>query len=375
MVRKKYSKRLGRNVWGFDVTLADGRRIRQYHYDDRQSAADALLALKIADRERRLGIGNGAAPDRPLLATLIQKRLASIVKRSERVRSMRVLNDLLSVVPKGIFVDEMTSAHIRAFVEKRQADEVSASSINRELNIIAATLHAAATYFPSLAQWVAPRMPRPKSPRRGRERLISEEELRELLAWLLAPPKLGEQKHQHEARVRVGHILHWACLTGMRHGEINRLRWADVDTQGNQIKVVGTKTDAVRYLIITPTMQEILSARKKAAGRSSFIFNQGGNTGSKFYKILRQACDYCGIPYGRRVLGGLTLHDARHTVTTRLIQGGIDLATIGSITGHRDKTLILYYSHATPASRQKAAEIIEQQTGADLLERQKKKTG
>jgi integrase len=375
MVKRKFSARLNRQVWGFDITLSNSKRIRQYIYDDKRSAEEAMLALKIRDRERQLGISTGPPPNRPLLTELVEKKVATIARGNERVRSTRVLQQLVDLLPVGIYVDEVTTPHIRLFVERRQRDEQAPTSINRELNIIAATLNGASMFYPQLSQWVPPRMPRPKAPSRGRERLITDEELSALLAWLLKPKEGFESLNFYQARLRVGHILHWASLTGMRHSEINQLRWTDIDQTGNQVRVVGTKTDSIRYLVISPTMQMILDARRPITGNGPFIFNQGGNTGSKFYKIMKVACEACGIVYGRFEEGGLTLHDTRHTVTTRLIQGGVDLATIGSITGHKDRSLILYYSHATANSRKNAADVIERQAGAEAVRIDKKKAG
>ena len=75
-----------------------------------------------------------------------------------------------------IKIDEIDAPKIRIFVERRQAENQSAASINRELNIIAATLHQAAEFFPELGQWQAPKIPRPKASKRRRERIITDEE-------------------------------------------------------------------------------------------------------------------------------------------------------------------------------------------------------
>jgi len=42
-----------------------------------------------------------------------------------------------------------------------------------------------------------------------------------------------------------------------------------------------------------------------------------------------------------------------------MLQAGVDLATIGSITGHSDKTLILHYSHATRELKRKAGKVLD----------------
>lgn len=57
--------------------------------------------------------------------------------------------------------------------------------------------------------------------------------------------------------------------------------------------------------------------------------------------------------------GGFITHDARHTAVTRMLQAGVDLSTVGAITGHSDANLVLHYSHATRESRKKATSVLE----------------
>jgi len=69
-------------------------------------------------------------------------------------------------------VDEVDTPKIRLYVEKRQRDGQSASSINRELNIIGATLHEAEEFFSELKQWKSPKIPRLKVSKSRREKII-----------------------------------------------------------------------------------------------------------------------------------------------------------------------------------------------------------
>ena len=79
------------------------------------------------------------------------------------------------------------------------------------------------------------------------------------------------------------------------------------------------------------------------------------------------ACDATGVAYGRDAVGGFVTHDARHTAVTRMLQAGRDLATIGSITGHTDKSLILHYGPASTESKEQAMEVIERFAGNETL--------
>ena len=126
---------------------------------------------------------------------------------------------------------------------------------------------------------------------------------------------------------------------------------------------MGTKTenrmDSNRYVPLTDSLREVLNARKPVSN-DDFVFTQGGNITPKIHRILRQACEAIGLTYGRDIEGGFELYCARHTFTTRLLQSGADLATVGAITGHSDRELVLHYSHITPESTSAAAARIEQ---------------
>jgi len=102
----------------------------------------------------------------------------------------------------------------------------------------------------------------------------------------------------------------------------------------------------------------VIKEREPAKG--IYVFTKGGNIYPKFYKILRRACEELGIPYGKNIEDGLILHTTRHTVTTHLVESGLDYDTIGLITGHKAKELIAHYSHKTPQSVARAAAALEQ---------------
>lgn len=50
-----------------------------------------------------------------------------------------------------------------------------------------------------------------------------------------------------------------------------------------------------------------------------------------------------------------------------MLQGGQDLATIGSITGQSDRTMILHYGHASQESRDRAMTVLDDFAGTQAL--------
>lgn len=109
------------------------------------------------------------------------------------------------------------------------------------------------------------------------------------------------------------------------------------------------------------------SATSCALSANAYVFTRAGGEVTDYYQILRDACEATDVACGRDVAGGFVTHDARHTAVTRMLQAGRDLATIGSITGHADKTLILHYGHASTESRDQAMDVLEKFAGNKTL--------
>ncbi len=376
MIKKVYSKRHRAGwkfdskrkqyfSWAYDIRLADGRRRRESGFIN-QSEVEAVLArIRLAEKDFRYGFL--VPQDIPTFTALIEKHITVAQNRREETRAKRVLEMLVEELPQNAKVTEVLNGHLQSFVERRRRDGLSPSSIDRELNIVSAVFHAAATYYPQLANCSIPKMPRPKRSKRRRERIISAVEVTRVLTWLYAPQRVDESETEMTKRRNVGHVFRTALLTGARKGELCKLRWDQIDWGAKVVQIVGTKTEkrseqTVRYLKITETLAEIFRERM-ADSRGDFVFTSKGTEVTHYYEILRDACEACGVRYGRTIAGGFTTHDARHTAVTRMLQAGKDLATIGSITGHKDKTLILHYGHATTESRDSAMDVLDNFAG------------
>lgn len=350
MIFQRYSPKHQKKVWQVDIRV-NKRRIRATLF----TKADAeSVAYKLQHDASLKKFGIRSVGQTPALSDLFNRRCAVLDTRRERTRARRVLSYVESLVPHGIAVDQLTTSDLQLFVERRMQDGLSASSVSRELGIISAALHHARTFYPQMEQWLTPKIPRPKNRNMRRERYIDRDERKRIIEYLMAPKMRGEDPKAVPARHRVGLIFRFALASAMRHGEIDKLMWAHVGKE--RIKVLGTKTNKTRYIPVTAVIAEILSARK-AETKSRYVFTRGGGTPPNFYRILGDACKAVGVPYGDE-RNGIRMHDCRHTATTDLLQAGIDLSTVQSITGHSDRTMILYYSHPTGESLERAAKVL-----------------
>lgn len=362
MITSYFSIRYKRRRYLLDITLRSGQRIR--HSFDKKSEAEAVaFKYKHDDVSRRYGLPTVA--EQPFLSDLIEKRLTAY-KGAEHTRAERVFSVLLSLLPQGICVDEVTKAAIQKYVERRFNDGLKAQSIDRELNLIAAMFNGVDLYYPQLEQWRPPRMPRPKIVGGRRERIWSDHEIKVVLAELYAPRRDDEQRQSANARHRAGRIVQFCLLNGVRTGEMAQIQKRDINWQTRKVRIEQGKTGNVKVIgpLATKAM-EILDACC-AASKTEYVFFKGKNITPKFYKILARACERAGVLYGKNKPGALVLYDSRHTATTHMLESGVSPATVKEWMGWADSSFVLYYSHATEKSREKAGRSMEKLAGKKI---------
>ncbi len=154
------------------------------------------------------------------------------------------------------------------------------------------------------------------------------------------------------------------AMTGMRGGELRRLRVEDINLKSGWIEIVSrpgleTKTRASRRVPIHPVLKELL--RTYAFPKSGYAFcapttrqypNDGRwlNTG-QLNRELKRLAGEVGLTTGRKT-GGLTLHTLRRFLETHAVNNGIPQRCIDVWLGHTaDRSMSsVYYSLTDEAS-------------------------
>jgi len=134
-------------------------------------------------------------------------------------------------------------------------------------------------------------------------------------------------------------IVTFALNTGMRLGEILRLKWANVDMRSGMIRVEFTKSGKTRIVPMNQTLKVLLAGLKKRGGEYVFT-NPGSN--DRFREIKRSfktGCRKAGIE-------GLRFHDLRHTFASRLVRNGVDIGTVRKLLGHSTLLVTQRYVHS-----------------------------
>ena len=154
------------------------------------------------------------------------------------------------------------------------------------------------------------------------------------------------------------------AFSGMRSGELQRLRVEDVDLQGNWIHVVSregaeTKTGYSRKVPIHAELNSFLEALPKTGpwlftAPPSRKYPEGGhwiNTkhlNEDFQKLLTAT----GVAAGRKT-GGFSIHSLRNSFETICVNAGIPQRVVDTWLGHRtDKSMAsVYYKLADEDSQ------------------------
>ena len=133
--------------------------------------------------------------------------------------------------------------------------------------------------------------------------------------------------------------------TAMRHTEILRVRWDEIDFESSRLQIPNAKAGQ-RVQPITSSLCAMLeNERKSRDDKIGFVFphrRQGGKTpyrknmGRQFERaVIRAGLDPAKV----------TPHVMRHTAITSLVQAGIDLPTIQRISGHKTLAMVMRYVH------------------------------
>src|ERR1044072_4241249 len=126
MIKQVYSRRLKRSVYRLDART-QGKRIRKFFL--KRADAEAV-AYKFRYDAIVKPFGLPTTLERPLLSDLCAKLVADITNRREKTRTARVLAEFCSLLSTNIFVDEVTKADCKKYIDKRVRDGVKPQTID-----------------------------------------------------------------------------------------------------------------------------------------------------------------------------------------------------------------------------------------------------
>jgi integrase len=318
--------RKDRSGYWMHWTDAQGRRKwRKLNVRTLQQARKARAAeLVRVEQSRVLGF---APPGEDTFADVAARFLAHQKVRltlAAYEREKGIVNEHLANFFSGT-VAGIRRVDVQRYITKRAA-EVSAHSIQKELNILKHLLRLAIEWevipFSPAITVKSPRVPA------GRVRYLQPSELRLLLE--AAPQWLQP-------------IVALAACTGMRRSEILGLRWLDVDLTNSRILLRQTKNGEGRIVYLNNSAATALrSIRFNTETSPTVLVFSEISSPRQVSVAFARLCRSLKIADFR-------FHDLRHTAASWLRMKGADIHTVAQLLGHKDLRMAARYQHLSPS--------------------------
>ena len=143
----------------------------------------------------------------------------------------------------------------------------------------------------------------------------------------------------------------FSALTGLRHCDIQKLRWKEISIDGNQARLNFTqqKTKGVEY---TPISGQALQLCGEPRKPEQFVFEDLPDP-SWISRPLKQWVEAAGIKKN------ITFHCFRHTFATLQLSNGTDIYTVSKMLGHTNVKTTQIYAKVVDEQKNKAAQAIQ----------------
>ena len=159
---------------------------------------------------------------------------------------------------------------------------------------------------------------------------------------------IEEDKHPHG-----GAMMKLVLFTGMRRGELFRLKWKDIDFQRGFITLRDPKGGKDQTIPLNDGARELLKKHPKTKG-SDWVFPGRDGQQLKFINYyLRGIKKRAGLPKDFRCLHGL-----RHVYASMLASSGqVDMYTLQKLLTHKSSAMTQRYSHLRDQGLRRAASV------------------
>ena len=345
------------------------------------TSIEAAIGRRDLAEVRRLGEFSSDPDAMTTIGDLVDKYITQILPNrrnpgNEKPRLNRIRDALGRVA-----LSMITTTDIVRFRDQRVQEGASPQTVRHDLNTVSKLLGHAISEWGVQVINVARDVQKPRLPR-GRDRRLSEQELKYLLLAARTAPK---QPRPTKGRpplpappFGLAPLITLAVETSMRQGELVALKWRDVDLQSSTAHVREAKNGESRTVALSSQACAALkdlskrhskarkvarSSRKSAAPKD--LTTRSSNSDSKVFEwadphsvarpfrtavaraqaLYRADCAARGENPDENFLVDVRFHDLRHEATSRLFEKGLNPFEVASMTGHKSMQMLKRYTH------------------------------
>ena len=256
---------------------------------------------------------------------------------------------------------------IESWKARRLNDGRSAATVLRDLFTLSSVLRRAVRAG-ELTENPVRRVDKPRIDRRGKVRFLDQAEESRLRDALKARDEemqnrrtAANERRQERHKELLPRLTHFgdhltpavllSMNTGLRRGEVVKLRWGSLDLNRRLLTVEGrhAKNRQTRHAPLNDEAVSVLRNWREQSGTGARVFDVATGFQTAWKKVLKRA----GISNFR-------WHDLRHHFASRLVQHGVPLNTVRDLLGHSSVGTSLRYAHLAPDQRREAVAKLNQ---------------
>ncbi|MBL7180283.1 MAG: site-specific integrase [Desulfobacterales bacterium] len=154
-----------------------------------------------------------------------------------------------------------------------------------------------------------------------------------------------------DPHLHAGAMMKVALFTGMRRGEMFKLKWSDVDFERGFINIRDPKGGPDQKIPVNDGVRTILGTLSR---NESYVFpGRNGGRRTNIRHQVNRIKKAAGLPEDFRPLHGL-----RHVYASMLASSGeVDMYTLQKLLTHKDPTMTQRYAHLRDETLKKASDL------------------
>jgi integrase len=156
-------------------------------------------------------------------------------------------------------------------------------------------------------------------------------------------------------------MMHLVLFTGMRRGELFRLKWEAIDYNRGYIRLDDPKGGKSQSIPLSSQAEKILKSIEKT--NSPYVFpGKGGEQRTDIKRQVNKVKELAKLPTSFRPLQGL-----RHVYAAmKASSGKVDLYTLQKLMTHKSPKMTQRYAHLRDEALKKAAEVVDPLLNRDI---------
>jgi integrase len=153
--------------------------------------------------------------------------------------------------------------------------------------------------------------------------------------------------------IQAANFMRMVLFTGMRRGELFKLKWDDIDFDKGFIHIRQPKGGKDQTMPLNQAARELLENHRRNADAPYVFPGRGGKQRTEIRRPVDRIRKAAGLPPDFRPLHGL-----RHTYASMLASSGqVDLYTLQKLLTHKTAAMTQRYAHLRDQALRQASDL------------------